>query len=108
MASHEIPYCIYIDAEGKRTDIGSPNGLESPDFPKTLFYDSASENSMLEYLEANSQPRMISQGNVRSILGTIEKDMFALFMNSEMDVIEHHKFARGIHALIQGSARNET
>jgi hypothetical protein len=108
MTLHNIPYCIYLNVEGKRTEFGDPCSLEYPDFPKTLFYDSASEMAMYEYLQANVQPRMLSQGKVRSILGTIGKDIFALFMNSEVDIVDFYELAKDIHSSIGRAASNET
>lgn len=97
MSEYEIPYCIYVKANGEIIKFGNTDNLEEPDLSNTLFYDSSSISGMLDYLKGNKQPRILSQGNVKSIIGTIQKDIFGYFINSTLNVIEYYEFAKIVH-----------
>jgi len=107
MKASNIPFAIYISEQGERFELGDRTVLKYPGFPRTLFYDDASTRDMYEYLETNIQPRMISQGEVKTIIGECGGNIFAFFLNSTDHVLEHYKFAKEVHKETLSQIENE-
>ena len=107
MEESNIPFGIYISEHGEKFEMGDSGALKNPDFPRTLFYDETSTKEMYEYLESNIQPRMISQGEVKTIIGTYGGSIFAFFLNSSDHVLEHHKLAKRVHKKTLSQIENE-
>ena len=97
MEESEIPFAIYVSEQGEKFEIGDRSTLKYPDFPTSLFHDETAMKDMYEYLESNIQPRMISQGEVKTIIGTSGASIFAFFLNSSDKIFEHHKFAKQVY-----------
>ena len=107
MGASNIPFAIYISEQGEKFELGDRTVLKYPDFPRTLFYDESSLRDMYEYLESNIQPRMISQGEVKTIIGKSGRNIFAFFLNSSDHVLEHYKYAREVYKETLSQIENE-
>lgn len=100
MNEYGIQYACIATIDGSVFySLGDNQLLEYPDFPKRFFDTKMEIDILVNYLEGNLLPRMISQGNVRSIMGFSEsKDfVFSLFLNSKYDAKQHYQFARKIY-----------
>ncbi|MBT8124680.1 MAG: hypothetical protein KJO81_07640 [Gammaproteobacteria bacterium] len=107
MEESNIPFAIHISERGEKFEIGDKSALKYPDFPKTLFYDETSTKDMYEYLESNIQPRIIEQGEVKTIIGTSGPSIFAFFLNSSDNILKHHKFAKQVYKETLERIQNE-
>ena len=98
MRKYDIPYCIFATTQSEVIHLGRKEDLEYPDFPKSIINDHSSITGLTEYLNANIQPRILSQGNVRSIIGMMQNgDIFAFFVNTKSSASEHYNFAKLIY-----------
>lgn len=98
MEAFDIPFAIYISEQEERFELGDRMVLEYPEFPKTLFYDETSTRNMYEYLETGTRPRMLSQGEVMTIIGECAGNIFSFFLNSSDHVFERYEHAKEVHA----------
>jgi hypothetical protein len=98
----DFAYACLGDPEiGVIWERGSCEGLDGADLPRTMFGDLEAISSTLLYLEANKPPRMMSQGETRSVMGNLEcenkKYPYSFFLNTDTSVIEHHEFAKKVY-----------
>ncbi len=79
---------------------GNFDTLDGSDLPHSLFGDLEAISGTLEYLETNKLPRIMSQGDTRSVMGVLEcedkKYPYSFFLNTVQSVVEHHGFAKKV------------
>ena len=98
MNKYGIPCCIFGAQDTEIRKLGSEKALEEPSLPRTLFWNKEATAGVFEYLSANKQPRIVSQGNTRSVMGLSGSgELFCYFFNSELDVIKYYELAKEIY-----------
>lgn len=95
---NQIPFCIYVNTEGQNFEVEMKGLLKDPNFPDTLYFDETSTKDNLDYLEFSKQPRILSQGLVRTVMGTVGKRQFAYFLNANSSVLEYYELAKRIYS----------
>ena len=99
----DFKYACLGDPEiGVIWERGSCEELDDASLPRTLFGDLEAISNTLKYLEANKPPRMMSQGNTRSVMGLLEckdkKYPYSFFLTTYESVTEHYEFAKKVYA----------